>query len=51
MLNVENFKDAILKILLLVPAALVFLATTGAFGHVVFGVLASAFYVYEVARI
>lgn len=51
MLNVENFKDAILKVLLLGPSALVFLAVSIALGNVVFGVLASALYIYEVARI
>ena len=51
MLNVENFKNVFLKVLLFALAGFIFLASAVAFGHVVFGVLAGAFYIYEIARI
>jgi len=51
MLNVENAKNMLLKALLLALVGFIFLASTVAFGNVVFGVLAGAFYIYEVARI
>lgn len=51
MLNVENFTDVILKILLLVPMAVIFFAPSIAFGNMVFGILACAVYLYEVARL
>ena len=51
MLNVNNFSDVLIKIVLLALAVFIFLAASVAFGNVVFGVLAGAFYIYEVARI
>lgn len=51
MIKIKNFTDGIIKILLIALVALVFLVTTVAFGNAVLGVLASAFYVYEVAQI
>lgn len=51
MLNIKNFKDCFVKLLLVALVGFIFLTTTVALGNVVFGVLASAFYIYEVARI
>jgi len=51
MLNTKNFSDAMIKVVLFALAAFFFLAASVAFGNVVFGVLAGAFYIYEVARI
>lgn len=51
MLKVNCLSDVVIKSLLLALVAFVFCLVTIAFGNVVFGVLASAFYVYEVARI
>ena len=51
MFNVKNIGDALVKLLLFALVALIFLTTTVAFGNVVFGIMASALYIYEVARI
>lgn len=51
MLNINSFKDAFVKLLLVGLVGFIFLTTTVALGNVVFGVLSSAFYIYEVARI
>lgn len=51
MVNVKLAKNILLKILLLSLVVFIFLASSVAFGNVVFGVLAGAFYIYEVARI
>ncbi len=51
MFKVENFQDGFVKALLLALVGFIFLTTTVALGNVVFGILASAFYIYEVATI
>lgn len=51
MLNVKSFEDVLVKLLLIALVGFIFLMTTVALGNVVFGVLSSALYIYEVARI
>ena len=51
MFKEKRLSDGIFRVALIALAAFVFIAANVAFENAIFGILASAFYVYEVARI
>ena len=51
MFTEESSTDGIFRVALIALASFVFIAANVAFESAIFGILASAFYVYEVARI